>query len=89
MKELKETCESLGLSKCGVKAELVKRLESFHNGTENGQRAVEWRKRSRKVATRPSETVHSEDDTDSDDESQDDDNEYKKCLARKSFKFFS
>ena len=82
VKELKETCESLGLSKCGVKAELIKRLESFHNGTENGLRVVEWRKRGRKAATRPSESVHCDQDdtdTDSDDESQDDDcNEYKK-----------
>ena len=69
VKELKETCESLGLSKCGVKAELIKRLESFHNGTENGLRVVEWRRRGRKAATRPSETVHcDQDDTDSDDE---------------------
>ena len=66
------------MSKCVVKAELVKRLESFHNGTENGLRVVEWRRRGRTVATRPSETVHCEDDTDSDDEIQDEDNEYKK-----------
>ena len=72
MKDRRESCESLGLSKCGVKAELIKRLESFHNGTENELRVVEWRKRGQKVAT-----VHCEDDTDSDDESQDDNDEYK------------
>ena len=49
VKELKETYESLGLSKCGVKAELTKRLESFHNGTENELRVVEWRRENEKT----------------------------------------
>ena len=60
VKELKNMCEKKGLSKVGNKNELRKRLESLEDGSEEGLRVIKWKKRGRKVATRPSETVFEE-----------------------------
>ena len=59
VKELKAKCEELGLSKYGTKAELVKSLE---NKNVQGLKVVQWTKRGRKAATRPSETVYASDE---------------------------
>ena len=67
VKALKEKCNDLGLSKCGNKDELVKRIESFSCKDDNNMKVIKWKKRGRKVATRPSETVGNESD-DTDDE---------------------
>ena len=64
VKELKEMCELRGLSKVGNKAELCKRLESMEDSSVEGLRVVKWKKRGRKVPTRPSESVMVRDDSD-------------------------
>ena len=69
VKALKERCENLGLSKCGNKDELVKRIVSSSSNIDTGIKVVKWKKRGRKAATRPSETVGAEnEESDEDDE---------------------
>ena len=46
VKALKERCEEKGFSKCGTKAELIKRLEIKN---PKGLQVVKWRKRGRLV----------------------------------------
>ena len=58
VKELRDLCAKVGMSRLGTKLELLKRLESFENGNGNdGRKVVNWVDRGRKAATRPSETV--------------------------------
>ena len=58
VKELRDLCAKVGMSRLGTKQELLKRLESFENGNGNdGRKVVNWVDRGRKAATRPSETV--------------------------------
>ena len=76
VKELKDMCVRKGLSKVGNKDELRKRLESVEDGSEEGIRVVKWKKRGKKVPTRPSETVMVEDDSD-DDSDEEETNAYK------------
>jgi hypothetical protein len=58
VKELKDLCAIVGMSRLGTKQVLLKRLESFDNGHGNdGRMVVKWVDRGRKAAARPSETV--------------------------------
>ena len=69
VRALKEKCDNLGLSKCGNKDELIKRIISFTSNIDTGIKVVQWKKRGRKAATRPSETVGVEsEESDDDDE---------------------
>ena len=79
--ELGNMCEKKGLSKVGNKNELRKRLESLEDGSEEGLRVIKWKKRGRKVATRPSETVF-EEHSESDDEEPNEYHNQKKAELR-------
>ena len=81
VKELKNMCEKKGLCKVGNKNELRKRLESLEDGSEEGLRVIKWKKRGRKVATRPSETVF-EEHSESDDEEPNEYHNQKKAELR-------
>ena len=49
VRALKEKCDILGLSKCGNKDELIKRIISFTSNIDTGIKVVQWKKRGRKA----------------------------------------